>query len=147
MLGVDVHVGGALDLPLTEGRVEDAVRAVLRAEDVAQAEISVALVSDDEISGMNREHLRHEGVTDVISFPLSAAGGPVVGDVYIGAEQALRQASELGIAPEEELLRLVIHGTLHVLGYDHPEGREREDSEMYRRQEELLRLVVGRGPA
>jgi probable rRNA maturation factor len=57
----------------------------------------------------------------------------------VGAEQAARQAAELGVPLDEELLRLVIHGTLHVLGYDHPDSdEERAGSPMYRRQEALL---------
>jgi probable rRNA maturation factor len=54
-------------------------------------------------------------------------------------EQALRQAAEYGATPAEEVLRLAVHGTLHVLGYDHPEGADRASSEMFARQEALLR--------
>ena len=65
-----------------------------------------------------------------------------MGDVYIGYEQAHRQAGELGFDPEEELVRLVVHGVLHVLGYDHPEGEDRTGSPMFERQEALVRAIL-----
>lgn len=67
------------------------------------------------------------------------AGGPgLLGDVYIGLPQAARQAREVEISLEEEVARLAIHGTLHVLGHDHPEGEDRSGSPMYELQERLL---------
>jgi probable rRNA maturation factor len=140
----EVHVGEGLSLPLPAERVEAAVLRTLAEEGVERAEISVAFLSDAEIAAMNRDYLAHEGPTDVITFPLHEPGQPPLGDVYIGLRQAERQAAELGVPPEEELLRLAIHGTLHVLGHEHPEGEEREESAMYRRQEELLRAFLSR---
>jgi len=138
---VDVEIVASLDPAPNPAQLERAVRHVLNAERVAGAEISVALLGDEEIARLNEQYLGHEGPTDVISFPLHAAGEAPLGDVYIGAEQAARQAAELGVPIEEELLRLVIHGTLHVLGYDHPDDG-RADSPMYRRQEALLAEVL-----
>ena len=123
--------------------VERAVIAVLNAEGIAAATMSLAFVDDDEIARLNQEFLQHEGPTDVLSFALHAPEEAPHGDIYIGASQAARQAEELGIDPGEEWLRLAIHGTLHVLGYDHPEGADREDSPMYERQEALLARVLG----
>jgi len=138
-LEVEVSVGEGVTPPVDPARVEAAVRHVLRAEGVEAAEISIALVDDDTIAGLNEEYLDHDGPTDVISFALQEAGEPPLGDVYVGVEQALRQAAEYGATPAEEVIRLAVHGTLHVLGYDHPEGAGRTGSEMFVRQEELLR--------
>ncbi|MDP9349126.1 MAG: rRNA maturation RNase YbeY [Gemmatimonadota bacterium] len=147
-LTVEVSLGEGLSLPLPEAAVERAVRHVLRAEGHGAGEVSVAFLSDPEIAGLNREYLAHDRPTDVISFALHEPGEPPLGDVYVGVEQALRQATELGVDPGEEVLRLAVHGTLHVLGYDHPEGAERTESGMFRRQEELLREILGGdGPA
>lgn len=119
--------------------LERAAMSVLRAEGVAgDAEISVALVGDDTIARLNADYLSHEGPTDVISFPMESVGDRVVGDIYLGVEQAARQADELGVQRRDELARLTIHGMLHVLGWDHPEEEGREESAMYRRQEALL---------
>lgn len=137
-LSVEVQLGEELSWPVPLERIAEAVRHVLSAEGVSQAELSVTLLGDAGIARINQEYLQHTGPTDVVSFPLQLSGGPVVGDVYLGVQQAERQARELGVPLQEELLRLAVHGTLHVLGYDHPEGEEREGSPMYRRQEELL---------
>lgn len=118
-----------------------AARAALTAHGARDAELSITVVDDAAISELNRRYLGHEGPTDVISFELGEAGGPPVGDVYIGWDQALRQAASLGVPPREELARLAIHGTLHVLGYQHPEGAGRERSEMWQRQEAILEEV------
>jgi probable rRNA maturation factor len=147
-LTVEVSLGEGLSLPIGEAAVESAVRHVLRVEGHAAGEVSVAFLADPEIAEMNREYLAHDRPTDVISFALHEPGEPPLGDVYVGLEQALRQADELGVDPGEELLRLAVHGTLHVLGYDHPEGVERAESGMFRRQEDLLReILAGDGRA
>jgi probable rRNA maturation factor len=139
---VEVSVGDGVTPPVRPERVEAAVRHVLAAEGVAAAEISVALVGDEEIASLNQDYLQHEGPTDVISFALHDDGDPPLGDIYVGVDQAARQAAEFGATPAEEVLRLAIHGTLHVLGYDHPVDAGRTDSEMFTRQEELLRAVM-----
>ncbi|HEY7767081.1 rRNA maturation RNase YbeY [Longimicrobium sp.] len=144
-IDVEVSVGEGLVPAADAERIEAAVRHVLRAEGVAEGEVSVALVGDDEITALNREWLDHDWATDVISFNLNGPGEPPLGDVYLGVEQAARQAAELGADPGEELLRLAVHGTLHVLGYEHPEGSDRADSEMFRRQEALLREFLSGG--
>lgn len=139
---VEMSVGEGVSLPLAGTAVERAVRHVLRAEGHAAGEVSVAFLGDGEITAINREYLGHDHPTDVISFALHEPGEPPLGDVYVGVEQAARQAEELGVDPGEEILRLAMHGTLHVLGYDHPEGAERLESAMFLRQEELLREVL-----
>jgi probable rRNA maturation factor len=144
-IDVQVSVGEGLVPAADAARIEAAVRHVLRVEGVTEGEVSVALVGDDEITALNRQWLDHDWATDVISFNLNGPGEPPLGDVYLGVEQAARQAAELGADPGEELLRLAVHGTLHVLGYEHPEGADRADSEMFRRQEALLREFLSGG--
>lgn len=91
---------------------------------------------------MNRHYLSRDRPTDVIAFEL---GDPpvVLGDVYLCPEVAEAEAEERGIDPSREILRLVIHGTLHALGWEHPEGAGREESEMFRLQERLLEELAG----
>jgi len=141
-----VSVGGELELPVSPERIEAAVRWVLREEAVKTAELSVALLDDAEIARMNEEYLEHDGPTDVISFALHHRGDPPLGDVYVGVEQAVRQAAEFGVTPAEEVLRLAVHGTLHVLGYDHPKEAGRVESEMFARQEALLKSFLASEP-
>jgi probable rRNA maturation factor len=144
---VQVDAAG-VRVPLARRRVADIARAVLRAEKVRRARLSIAFVDDARIARLNRQHLGHRGATDVISFALSddAAVG-LVGDIYISPGVARRNAMEQGISARDELTRLVVHGVLHVVGYDHPEGASRYDSAMWARQEQLVRSLVRRAAA
>ena len=88
---------------------------------------------------LNRRATGRRGLTDVIAFTLPQPDGRTLGDVYVCPEAARRQPDAA-----TELIRLAVHGTLHVLGYDHPEGPGRTRSAMWRRQERYLRRLVGR---
>jgi probable rRNA maturation factor len=124
--------------------VKEAALATLKAEGVRDAMISITFVGRAAISELNRRYLGHHGPTDVISFGLGRHGGrgPVVGDVYICPEIARANAKRQGVSSQEELLRLVVHGTMHTLGYEHPEGEARTESKMWRRQERILARVI-----
>ena len=144
--GMDVLVNNVGSWPVQEEWLSFACQAVLSAEGIREGEVSITLLDDDGIQGLNQEYFGKDGPTDVIAFALHSPGEPVLGDVYLGYEQARRQALELDIRLDEELLRLTIHGTLHVLGHQHPEGEERFESPMYLMQEELLREILESGP-
>ncbi|NNF14446.1 MAG: rRNA maturation RNase YbeY [Gemmatimonadetes bacterium] len=122
--------------------IRQAVVRTLDTEGARDAEISVTLLDDAAIQAMNRTYLSKDRPTDVVAFSLGEEG-EVLGDIYIGADQASRQAKSWGVGFDEEVVRLVIHGTLHVLGHDHPDGSDREASAMYRLQERLVGEVMG----
>ena len=142
-IAVDVASEG-VRIPSSAATLAGIARAVLKAEKVRDAMLSIAFVDERAIAKINRQHLGHAGPTDVISFGFARAkDGPVVGDIYICPEVARLNAIEHGVNIRQELARLVIHGTLHVLGYDHPEAEEKRlASPMWRRQEQLLRRVL-----
>jgi probable rRNA maturation factor len=142
----EIHVNNLGEWRVSEDRLAEACRADLFSEGHRLGEVSITLLDDDGIRSMNQEYLQKDGPTDVIAFPLHGPGEPVLGDIYLGFEQARRQASELGIPLEEELPRLTIHGVLHLLGYQHPDGEERLGSEMFLRQEELLEEFLSSSP-
>ncbi len=128
-----------------EGLLVRGALATLEAEGVGEAELSLTLLPDGPMRELNRRWLDHDWVADVLAFDLEGPGPTLVGDIYVGVSQAGRQARENGVATEEELLRLVVHGTLHLLGHDHPEAAAgRAGSELFRRQEALVRRVLGR---
>ncbi|MEX2049086.1 MAG: rRNA maturation RNase YbeY [Gemmatimonadota bacterium] len=136
-----VHVDAGDDVGAPIRLLERAVLAALSMEGRDDLEVSVALLDDADMHELNRRYLGKDAPTDVLAFALGE-DDDLVGDIYIGVEQAARQAKELDVTLEEELARLAIHGTLHVLGYDHPEGRGRETSEMFVLQERLLAEVL-----
>ena len=133
-------------VPVARARVQAAAERVLRDARVRDAQISVTFLDDRRMAALNRKHLGHRGATDVISFGFAPAArnGPLVGDIYIAPGLARRNAKAHGAGVREELLRLVVHGTLHVLGHDHPDGESRYESPMWRRQERLLRPLLAR---
>ena len=136
--------------PLSRERIRAVAISVLKAERVRDALVSITLVSRPHIARLNRKHLGHAGATDVISFALGSLPGasprrPVLGDIYIAPAVARANALRLGGSVREEMARLVIHGTLHILGHDHPDGDERTASKMWRRQEQLLVRAIGSG--
>lgn len=141
-VAIDVATEG-VRIPVARARVASLARGVLRRERVTAAMLSIAFVTDRRIAALNRRHLGHAGPTDVISFGFARVGddGPVVGDVYIAPTIARRNARANGKGVREELMRLVVHGVLHVLGHDHPEDESRYASPMWQRQERLLRTL------
>ena len=120
-----------------------AARSVLDAEDAPELELSLTLLDDAAMQELNRDWLGHDRPTDVIAFALGEGEAEPLGDVYIGVERAIEQAAEAGVPVREELVRFAVHGTLHVLGYDHDEGAARQNGEMWRRQEELVKRILG----
>ena len=131
-------------LGVSKARIRAAVVTTLQSAGVNDAMVSVAFVGRQAIAELNQEYLRHRGATDVISFGFSSGGqnGAVIGDIYICPDVARVNARVQGVRVNEELLRLVVHGTLHVVGYNHPEGSARMKSEMWRKQEKILARLV-----
>jgi probable rRNA maturation factor len=129
--------------PVSAARIGRAAQLVLRSEKVTDAMVSIALVSNARIASINARHLRHKGATDVISFGFDRSSpGPVIGDIYIALNLARAHAKRAGVGVREEVVRLVVHGVLHVLGYDHPTDSSRETSPMWKRQESLVRRAM-----
>jgi len=118
---------------------------VLRWEGARRARVELALLAPTAMRRLNRRATGRRGLTDVIAFTLSQPDGAIIGDVYICPAAARAfvmggQADRL----REELVRLAVHGTLHVLGYDHPDGPGRTRSTMWQRQERYVRRLMGR---
>jgi probable rRNA maturation factor len=106
-------------VPLDRGRLRDVARAVLTGEDIAAYEISLAFVDNATSHRLNKRYLNHDEPTDVLSFPLSDPGAKkLAGELVIGAEVALEQAQARGHDVQAELALYVIHGLLHLCGYD-----------------------------
>ena len=123
---------------------------MLRWEGARHARLELTLVEAAAMRRLNRRVTGRRGLTDVIAFSLPQPDGSVLGDVYIcpaAAERyVLRAGAEAPGGIRTELLRLAVHGALHVIGYDHPEGPGRTRSRMWRVQERYVRRLLGAGP-
>ena len=140
----DLHFNRLADWPGLDARepmLRRAALAALQSHGERTGEVSYTFVSADEMRDLNREYLEGDGATDVIAFELGD-GPSLLGDVYISPEVATENAARLGESERHEILRLVVHGSLHVIGLDHPEGPERETTPMFALQEELLRCLA-----
>lgn len=137
-----IHVANRSRQDIPAAKLQAAAEATLAAEKAAHLDLSVAVVTDAEIHLLNRNYLKHDYPTDVISFPLRTGGDPdaLLGEVIVSADRARHEARARGLAFEDELCRYVVHGTLHLLGYDDREAERR--SIMYARQEEILRSLA-----
>ena len=124
--------------PLSRAEVIRTAAQVLRAERRSAA-LSVSFLGRERMQGLNARWKGRRHPTDVLAFPLPLPRGALAGDIYICPWVAAREAEARGIPLRQELRRLVVHGVLHVLGYDHPEGERRTRSPMWRRQERYLR--------
>ena len=111
------------------------VRRVLRQEGIQQADLKIVCIGSRYCRGLNREYLGHDYITDVISFPLER-GAHIEGEVYVNLDRARSQAREYGVSFGNEVARLVIHGTLHLAGYD--DRRTMDAGRMKKREDEHL---------
>jgi probable rRNA maturation factor len=106
-------------VPIDRGRVREVAKAVLEGEGISAASISLAFVDNPTIHRLNKQFLDHDEPTDVLTFPLSGPDATTLeGEVVIGAEVARSQAAERGHDEAAELCLYVIHGLLHLCGYD-----------------------------
>ena len=124
---------------LLESAVAAAMRASLGADEV---EVELTLCGDEEMTHLNFDHMGERGPTDVLAFPLhewsvdgghshladeetvSPPGGLLLGDIVIDVDQAVRQATDGGWSPAQEIALLAVHGALHLVGHDHAEADE-----------------------
>jgi probable rRNA maturation factor len=117
--------------------VRRVVETVLHGER-RRALISITFLGRDAMRRLNARHKGHDRPTDVLSFAMTDPAGAAIGDVYVCPWVAAREARSRGIPLRQELIRLVVHGTLHALGRDHPEDEGRTASPMWRRQERYV---------
>jgi len=128
-----------------EATVETTARAVLSALAFPEGELSLLITDDSEIADINREYRDKEGPTNVLAFAMRdgefAELTPyILGDVVISVETARREAGEMGISFEERFDELLVHGILHLFGYDHEQSEE-EYVRMEQKSEELLAVI------
>ena len=122
-----------------KGRASRWLLALIRSKQREPGSISVVFVTDDALLEMNRKYLQHDDFTDIITFDYGTEqGGKVGGDLFISIDRAHENATLLHVKPSDELLRLLAHGTLHLLGYQDKSSRSKQI--MTAQEEEALAL-------
>jgi probable rRNA maturation factor len=104
--------------PVAERRLVSAARRILRDEGIRSGSVSIAVVDDPTIHKLNCRYLQHDYATDVLSFLLERRDDFLEGEVIISAETAAASCGRFGWSRDEEMLLYVVHGMLHLLGYD-----------------------------
>ena len=130
---------------ISQKRIREVVKEILKDLGYQKWEVSILLVDDQQIKKLNKEYLGRSRPTDVISFSqiegeCSHINTHLLGDVVISVETAKRQAKENNIILQDEITFLLIHGILHLLGYDH-EGSVKKEREMKAKERELLAVL------
>ncbi len=132
-----------------QARLERLARAILSNVGETSAELGIMFVGDQRMRGLNRRYRGKDRTTDVLAFAMRDAFTPhasrlmpdMLGDVVISVHTACRQGKEAGRSLDDELAWLLVHGILHLCGYDH-ERSEKEARRMHRRERMLLRLIA-----
>ena len=124
---------------------------ILSVSGYPDAELSILILDNIGIQEINRKYLQRDRPTNVISFAMQEGEGAglsplVLGDVVISADRAAADAAEAGIQFEHELWFLLVHGILHLLGYDHERGSEQDAERMEAREAEIFALLVAEFP-
>ena len=120
-------------------RIAELVAFVAQAEGVRVTEIDLAVVRSDEIARLNRRFLGRRGLTDVLSFDLSeSSAGGLYAQIVACGDVAVRQGRLHGVGPQQELMLYVVHGLLHLMGYD--DATARAAAEMHAREQQLLEV-------
>jgi probable rRNA maturation factor len=130
---------------LSNQEIQTTARRILNALGYPNAQLSILIVDDTQIAEFNLAYLNHAGPTNVISFPMqegqfSDISPDLLGDVVISADTAHREAVEAGMQMVERFDQLLIHGILHLTGYDHVNSKE-EAAVMDRKSNELIKLI------
>jgi probable rRNA maturation factor len=125
--------------------IQQKITDILNALDYHDAELSILIVDDPQIAILNKKYLHRNGPTNVIAFPMrtdqfSNINPELLGDVVISIETAEKEGKNIGISMEERFTQLLVHGILHLLGYDH-ETSEQEADKMEKKSEEILKLI------
>ena len=131
------------EIPLK--KIRRTVEVILGALDCPDGEISILIVDDPKIEKLNRKYLNRPGPTNVIAFPMregefSHLSPQLLGDVVISTDTAAKEAQNSGMSMEQRFKQLLVHGILHLFGYDH-ETSDQDARKMEKKSQELLELI------
>jgi probable rRNA maturation factor len=143
---VNIQLADGVNSILELDRIESAaLYAMQMAGASPDAEVTIVLTADNELQRLNREFLGIDAPTDVLSFPADFidpdSQHPYLGDILVSVQRACQQADLQNHSAKQELLLLIVHGVLHLLGYDH--AAEDEKAQMWFLQDQILSHISG----
>jgi probable rRNA maturation factor len=146
---VNIQLADDVNSPLELNQIESAAsQAMHMAGAPPDSELTVVLTDDEELHRLNQQFLEIDAPTDVLSFPADFidpdSHHPYLGDILISVERARQQSGLQGHSARQELLLLIVHGILHLLGHDHAEEAEKE--RMWALQEQILSQLLSDKP-
>ena len=126
-------------------KIRRKARAILNALDSPDVELSILIVDDPKIEVLNKEYFNRHGPTNVIAFPMRTGQfkkitPQLLGDVVISIETAAKEGQIAAISMEERFTQLLVHGILHLIGYDHEKTKKQADK-MEKKSNEILKLI------
>lgn len=142
---VDIYITNDQEaLPVDEPLIRRAIDAILRDAGVTGGEISIAIVDEPTLTELHDRFMNDNSPTDVMSFVLdrSEDGARLEGEVVVSADMAVDRAEEYNMNPSDELLLYIIHGTLHLVGYDDIDAKDRAEMRQ-QEQKYLTELEIG----
>ena len=129
------------NIAFADTKINKIIEKILKKEGKSKASFSINFVGESKIKSLNKIYRKKDKVTDVISFALQddkrMGESDELGDVFICPKQVKRQAKEFGVSYKEEMTRILVHGVLHLLGYDHMTSQE--EKKMFVLQERLVK--------
>ncbi|MBU1183352.1 MAG: rRNA maturation RNase YbeY [Proteobacteria bacterium] len=130
---------------ISQAGIRETAQVILNALDCPDGELSILIVDDNEIAKLNKQYLQREGPTNVIAFPMRDGNFPgssqdILGDVVISVETAEREGNDSGAGMRKRFAELLIHGILHLFGYDHERNRY-QANKMEKKAVELMKKV------
>jgi probable rRNA maturation factor len=123
-------------------KVKEWAQKILKQLGLERKELSILLVDDEEIKRLNSQYLGRKRPTNVIAFPMDGPNEHLLGDIVISTETAQKEAEKLNLPFEEHLARLLIHGILHLLGYE--DQTKSQYRKMRQKEEELLQYLFSK---
>lgn len=139
---VDVNISREVTLPFSEKWIKKVIYLTAKKEKKIKGELEVVIVGDKEMKKINNSSRGKNKITDVLSFAWredSVVGSKVLGEIYICYPQIKRQSKVWEVTEREEFARMLVHGLLHLVGYDHDE--EKKSKKMFSLQEKILEML------
>jgi probable rRNA maturation factor len=143
---MEIQIKIARRIPgLKKGRIALMMERALKDLGCNDTELSILITGDKEIHELNRQYLKRDKPTNVLAFPMDSGKGEVdsgmLGDIVISVDTAKREAMEMGITIQHRISELLVHGLVHLMGYDH-EISKMAERKMQREEKRLLLVLM-----